>query len=226
MTPSLFACHFPGCDLSYRRKEHLTRHAKRHSNNQSSKCPFCDRSFARNDTLRHHVRSNHQDKELKTSRATRACKHCRARRSKCDGQVPCDRCFRLAKDCSYPEPSQTQRGTLDREMEGSRTRLSSIPRSKGIDSSPCRVAPYIQAYFDIFHPKWPFLHPVTFHHTPEPAFLFQSVTMMGMWAATERGAQETAKDLHNELISCIYEQSVSTKVFPTTRVNLTHHVSE
>lgn len=201
MTPPLFECPFPGCSLSYRRKEHLTRHAKSHSKQQSFKCPFCDRYLSRNDTLRHHVRSHHQDKELKSSRAMRACNYCRARRSRCDGRNPCDRCFRAGRECSYPERSQ-------RELACSRTNSSFFPRSDGIEFSPCRIAPCVQAYFEVFHPKWPLLHRATFDHTREPVFLLQSVTMMGMWATRENSAQETAKSLHHKLISCIYEQRV------------------
>lgn len=213
MTPSPFECPFPGCGLSYRRKEHLTRHAKLHSKSQSFECPFCDRSFARSDTLRHHVRSYHPDKELKSSRATRACNYCRARRSKCNGNDPCNRCVRLGKKCSYSEQSQ-------RELLRSRTNSNSIARSEGLESSPCRVAPYVQAYFDNFHAEWPFLHPATFEHTREPAFLLQSVTMMGMWVTREKSAQERAKELHKKLISCIYEQRVSYQSFAFTLDNI------
>jgi hypothetical protein len=214
MAPSLFECRIPGCTLSYRRKEHLTRHAKSHSKQlECFKCPFCDRSFSRNDTLRHHVRSHHQDKELKSSRAIKACTYCRKRRSRCDGQVPCERCSRLGKNCSYPGSSVSLRGALDGERElacsRARSRSGSLTRSDGLDFSSREVKPYVQAYFDVFHPKWPFLHKATFDPTSEPAFLLQSVVMMGMWASRESCVQERAKDLNHNLISCIYEQRVS-----------------
>ncbi|KAJ5892191.1 uncharacterized protein N7473_008419, partial [Penicillium subrubescens] len=206
-----FKCPFPGCTLSYQRKEHLTRHAKSHSKQlETFKCLFCDRSFSRNDTLRHHVRSHHQDKDLKSSRTIKACTYCRGRRSKCDGHDPCDRCSRLGKECSYLEKLVSRSGTLDgeRELAFSRpgTRLGSSTRSEGLEYSPCRVKSYVQAYFDVFHPKWPFLHPATFDHTSEPAFLLQSVVMMGMWVSRESTVQKRAKDLHRRLILCIYEQ--------------------
>jgi hypothetical protein len=224
-SPSPFKCPSPGCNLTYRRKEHLTRHVKSHSKSESIECPFCDRFFSRNDTLRHHVRFHHRDKELKSSRVIRACTCCRERRSKCDGQRPCDRCSRLGKECIYPEKSVSQRGTLDRDRElvspRARLRLSSIPRSEGIESSPCRMKPYVQSYFDMFHPKWPFLHPATFYHTREPAFLLQSVVMMGMWASRESCAQERAEDLHHKLVSSIHEQMVSNIPSSFDRITLT-----
>ncbi|CAI7570494.1 unnamed protein product [Penicillium glandicola] len=68
------------------------------------------------------------------------------------------------------------------------------------------IAPYVQAYFDKFHPKWPFLHPATFDPDNEPPFLAQSVVMMGSWAMVESNMQQTAKDLHQRLTSSIYEQ--------------------
>lgn len=214
MTPSLFKCPFPGCSLSYQRKEHLTRHAKSHSKKlESFKCAFCDRSVSRNDTLRHHVRSRHQDQELKPSRAIRACTYCRGRRSKCDGKVPCDRCSRLGKECSYTEKLVIRNDVLDGEKAlacgRARLRSRSLTRSDGLESSPSRVGPYVDAYFDVFHMKWPFLHPATFDHTREPPFLLQSVVMMGMWVSRESCVQERAKDLHHKLISCMYEQRVS-----------------
>lgn len=59
------------------------------------------------------------------------------------------------------------------------SRLSSIPRVEGIESGSCRIAPFVQAYFEKFHPDWPFLYPAMFGHTHEPGFLLQSVVMIG-----------------------------------------------
>lgn len=225
MTPSLFKCPSPGCTLSYRRKEHLTRHAKSHSKKlESIKCPFCDRSFSRNDTLRHHVRSHHKDKELKSSRAMRACIYCRERRSKCDGRVPCDRCLRSGKECSYPGTLGLRSGILDGERELARS--SSLTRLDGLEFSPCRMEPYLHIYFDAFHSRWPFLHPATFDHTSEPAFLLQSVVMMGMWVSRESCVQERAKDLHHKLISYIYEQMVSNISSSSIKMTLMQDVQD
>ncbi|EPS31249.1 hypothetical protein PDE_06204 [Penicillium oxalicum 114-2] len=185
MTPQQppFQCDFPGCGLSYRRKEHLTRHAKSHIQPRSYECPFCDRVYARNDTRRQHIRTHHKNKEFQSSRAIQACQYCRARRSKCDGQTPCDACLQRGNQCLYsPNPG----------------RLT--------ESNPRRIARYVEAYFDIFHPKWPFLHPATFDPDREPAFLLQSVIMIGLWVTGESTARQTAKDLHQKLTLSIYEQ--------------------
>ncbi|KGO47922.1 Transcription factor, fungi [Penicillium expansum] len=223
---SPFHCHFPGCGLSYRRKEHLTRHAKTHTQTDRFECSFCERVFARNDTLRQHVRTHHKNRELQYSRAIRACTYCRSRRSKCDGQFPCGACFQREIQCSY---TQNSRGRALEQNRPPNRRPSPIPslesddefyspptesvgpiqRSETIENSPCRVAPYVQAYFDKFHPKWPFLHPATFNLDNELPFLAQSVVMMGSWAMMETNTQNTAKDLHKRLTSSIYEQRVS-----------------
>lgn len=225
---SPFRCHFPGCGLSYRRKEHLTRHAKSHFQTECFECSFCDRVFARNDTLRQHVRTNHKTRELQYSRAIQACTYCRSRRSKCDGQSPCGACFQRGIQCSYTQNSRGRALEQNRCQNGHTSPIPSvepdcaysfyypatepigpIQRSETIENSPCRIAPYVQAYFDKFHPKWPFLHPATFDPDHEPPFLAQSVVMMGSWAMVESNSQQTAKDLHKRLTSSIYEQRVS-----------------
>ncbi|KAJ5496750.1 hypothetical protein N7463_008737 [Penicillium fimorum] len=77
----------------------------------------------------------------------------------------------------------------------------------GLEKGPyLPIAPYVQAYFDKFHPKWPFLHPATFDPNTELNFLTQSVVMMGSWAMAENNTQQIAKDLHQRLTSSIYEQ--------------------
>ncbi|KAF7714155.1 Fungal Zn(2)-Cys(6) and C2H2 domain-containing protein [Penicillium ucsense] len=185
MTPQQppFQCDFPGCSLSYRRKEHLTRHAKSHIQPRSYECPFCDRVYARNDTRRQHIRTHHKNKECQSSRAVRACQYCRLRRSKCNGQSPCDACSQRGKQCLYSQNSR---------------RLT--------ENNSCRTAPYVEAYFEIFHRHWPLLHPATFDPGREPAFLLQSVIMMGLWVTGESNARQTAKVLHQKLSLLIYEQ--------------------
>ncbi|CDM37183.1 Zn(2)-C6 fungal-type DNA-binding domain [Penicillium roqueforti FM164] len=221
--PPSFQCHFPGCGLGYRRKEHLTRHAKSHFQSQSYECPFCDRVFARNDTLRQHVRTLHRNKELQSSRAVQACNYCRSRRSRCNGQTPCDTCFQRGIQCSYTQNSRRelkQTKNADGHMSSVASvepgypyspaaEPSSVQRAETIEKCPSRIVPYVpyvEAYFKNFHPKWPFLHPATFDPDHEPAFLLQSVIMMGLWATGESNARQTAKDLHHKLTSSIYEQ--------------------
>ncbi|KAE8313490.1 hypothetical protein BDV41DRAFT_564349 [Aspergillus transmontanensis] len=201
----VFQCH---CGLSYRRKEHLTRHAKCHSESDSPKCPFCDKIFGRNDTLRLHVRTHHKNKEIPRGRAARACSYCRSRRSRCDGNLgaPCGACLHRGIQCSFTQSSDD----CERQRPQSPTMhppLSSIPHVESIVKSPCRMLPYIQAYFEEFHPCWPFLHRATFDPDHEPAFLLHSVTMIGLWVSD--GGQHSAMDLHAHLTKSIYQQRVN-----------------
>ncbi|KAJ5752184.1 hypothetical protein N7520_009101 [Penicillium odoratum] len=217
---SPFQCHFPGCGLGYRRKEHLTRHAKGHFQTQSFQCSCCHRVFARNDTLRQHVRTHHKTRELQYSRAIKACTRCRSRRSRCDGQSPCGMCSERGIACSYTRSLRSsaleqttsqngQAGPLPIKSDEHPSQLleaAHIRQLEAIENSPCRNAPYVQAYFDKFHPHWPFLHPATFDPDHEPPFLTQSVVMMGAWAMGESSPQQIAKDLHERLTLSIERQ--------------------
>ncbi|KAL2827998.1 hypothetical protein BDW59DRAFT_143631 [Aspergillus cavernicola] len=219
-----FQCQFPGCGLSYRRKEHLNRHARRHFQTMSFQCPFCDRSFARNDTLRQHVHGHHKNKELLPGRATRACNYCRSRRSRCNGRAPCEACLNREIQCSLVRSSQ--RHGIERQESptvntatrtsgqpnyqhtpyASSTRLGPVHDSDLTEKSPARNLPYIQAYFEKFHPHWPFLHRATFDPDHEPAFLLQSVIMMGLWVIGDENSQRAAMSLHGNLTLSIYQQ--------------------
>ncbi|KAJ5672907.1 hypothetical protein N7507_002034 [Penicillium longicatenatum] len=216
-----FRCDFPGCSLSYRRKEHLTRHAKSHYKNQSYRCPFCGRVCARNDTLRQHVRTHHKNKELQSSRAVQACNYCRSRRSRCNGKSPCDTCVERGISCSYTSNPRRQELQQTDSHDSSSTPMdtespslvsfscmqpSSLQSAEMMEKSSCTIAPYVKAYFEKFHPKWPFLHPATFDPDREPAFLLQSVVMLGLWVTGDDNSRKAAKDLHLKLTSTFYEQ--------------------
>ncbi|KAJ5805987.1 uncharacterized protein N7503_003589 [Penicillium pulvis] len=173
--------------------------------------------------MRQHVRTHHKTRELHYSRAIQACAYCRSRRSKCDGQSPCDACLQRGIRCSYTRNSrrhdleQSSRNgrtsplpsiELDNEspLKNSTEATAVILRSEAIETSPCRIAPCVQAYFDKFHPIWPFLHPATFTIDKELPLLAQSVVMIGSWVMEESNSQQTAKDLHENLVLSIYEQ--------------------
>ncbi|KAB8227232.1 C2H2 type zinc finger domain protein [Aspergillus alliaceus] len=195
----LFQC--DACGRRYRRKEHLTRHARRHVQTQPFGCSFCDKVFSRNDTLRQHIRINHKNQEISQSRAAQACNYCRSRRSRCQG-TPCEACVKRGIQCSFtrspPGPGHAPS-----------TNLGPIRRSESIEKSPSRTLPYIQAYFEKFHPRWPFIHRATFSPHNEPAFLRQSVVMIGLWLTGESNAQQAAVELHEKLTLSINQQRVT-----------------
>ncbi|EFQ99573.1 hypothetical protein MGYG_02585 [Nannizzia gypsea CBS 118893] len=75
-----------------------------------------------------------------------------------------------------------------------------------LDDSPVHAIPYVEAYFDKFHPSWPFLHRATFDPAYEPPILLQSVLMIGLWVAGGRKLQHAAIELHEKLTTTIHSQ--------------------
>ncbi|QKX59535.1 uncharacterized protein TRUGW13939_06669 [Talaromyces rugulosus] len=88
----------------------------------------------------------------------------------------------------------------------SSTHLGPVHDSGLTEKSPRTNLPYIQAYFEKFHPNWPFLHRATFDPDHEPAFLLQSVIMMGFWVIGDENSQRAAMSLHENLTLSIYQQ--------------------
>ncbi|PYH91180.1 C2H2 type zinc finger domain protein [Aspergillus ellipticus CBS 707.79] len=221
---ALFACSHPGCGRGYRRKEHLNRHAASHRQHLTSPCPFCLKVFARNDTLRQHVRLNHKDKVLNPTRALKACNHCRSRRSRCDGKAPCDACQQKGLRCSLADASSDGHPAEEQDTKpptsgtGSPigeaahatadSHTSTRPRSQAtsVEKPAVNTQRYVDAYFEVFHPIWPFLHQATFDADREPPFLRQSVMMMGLWMTGDPELYDVAIELHNKLTHSIYQQ--------------------
>ncbi|KAM0450795.1 hypothetical protein ACHAO4_006185 [Trichoderma viride] len=73
--------------------------------------------------------SRHLDRERK--RAARACDGCRRQKERCDGGVPCRRCFRLGRPCDF-----TARASADNESQaGSGVRPGAIARPRAAESA-------------------------------------------------------------------------------------------
>ncbi|RAL08048.1 C2H2 type zinc finger domain protein [Aspergillus homomorphus CBS 101889] len=210
MDTTHFSCSHPGCGRTYRRKEHLTRHMAGHRQITAAACPFCDKTFSRNDTLRQHVRLNHKDKKLNSSRTIEACKYCRSRRSRCDGKAPCGPCQQRGLQCSLESHQARHQVPESEAVPHSVTTSPSFtavsPDLPSPEESPTNIQPYVDAYFDKFHPIWPFVHRATFDLVREPPFLLQCVTMLGLWVTGDPKSQQAAFELHERLSLSIYQQ--------------------
>lgn len=113
-----FVCSEQNCGLAFRRREHLIRHERRHTNSKPFSCNQCNRSFSRrlvarssprpdgelallihlgSDVLKRHIL--HHNKSTSLSRAASACDFCHRRKVKCDGQKECARCREANRVC-------------------------------------------------------------------------------------------------------------------------------
>ncbi|KAJ6137255.1 hypothetical protein N7471_003741 [Penicillium samsonianum] len=198
----VFRCYFPGCNASYRRKEHLHRHERKHSQQQAFTCSNCGREFGRSDTLRRHVRQRHGIIEP-LKRAQRACESCHAGKSRCEGGMPCDECLRRNIRCSFNDPA----GTVENQSPGSAIHHASSPKhDQPRLQNTEKTEHYIHLYFEAFHPSWPFIHKGSFDIRHETPFLIQSMVVIGLWATREQSAQSVAVELHSKLDLALRDQ--------------------
>lgn len=67
---------------------------------------------------------------------------------------------------------------------------------------------YINRYFEVFHPSWPFIHKGSFNICRETPLLLQAMMVIGMWVSGGQSAQSAAMELHDKLDSAIRDQRV------------------
>ncbi|KAF9884692.1 hypothetical protein FE257_001321 [Aspergillus nanangensis] len=166
-------------------------------------CP--DPSYSKSclDLLRRHVRNYHPGREPPTSRAQKACTACHARKERCDGGYPCNRCQRRMITCSLTRPGTTRDERTHQEMQALFN-----PDVMGLAPGTSRwiAQDLIDIYFRDFHPTWPFLHRGTFKPSKEPCVLLQSMVMMGLWIKGDPASRDMARAFHHQLLSAIQAQ--------------------
>ncbi|KAJ5364733.1 C2H2 type zinc finger domain protein [Penicillium cataractarum] len=200
-----FRCQFPGCNATYQRKEHLSRHERsKHTKQQALACSRCSRNLKSSDTLRRHTQRQHQVKEP-LNRARQACAGCHAAKSRCEGGVPCQECVRRNVQCSFQDHTSIAAEQRIRS-------LNPTPPSLNPDQSRLSYCEkrkeFVDRYFEIFHPCWPFIHRGTFDIRQEPPLLLQSMVVIGMWITGETSAQSAAMELYDKLDCAIRHQTV------------------
>ncbi|KAL4930417.1 uncharacterized protein BDV17DRAFT_289646 [Aspergillus undulatus] len=139
-TSKMIACDYPGCAAQYRRKEHLTRHARKHYPTAARlTCEVCNKSFDRTDSLRRHRLLHARAGEEAPPRTSRACDQCHSSKTRCDGGTPCNVCSsRRGGACTFdrfskraggrgrsPKPS-TRTGDIRRALETHRLNAEGI----------------------------------------------------------------------------------------------------
>ncbi|OJJ65849.1 hypothetical protein ASPBRDRAFT_60199 [Aspergillus brasiliensis CBS 101740] len=198
-----FPCQYPGCNARYRRKEHLKRHeGSKHAQLQAFVCSICGSQYRRSDTLRRHVQRRHKTTEP-LDRARRACAGCHIGKSRCEGGVPCDECVRRNIPCSF----QVKGGIAEQERFRNQIPLSSSANpERSREFYWEKRKQYVDRYFEVFHPRWPFIHKGTFNLHQETPLLLQAIVAIGMWTSRELPVQSAAVELHDKLDCAIRDQ--------------------
>lgn len=156
------------------------------------------------DTLRKHVLRLHKI-IIPMNRAQLACERCHAKKLRCEGGSPCDECLRRRFQCSFEDP------TLPTVEHRPRPLMQSTSSREHQASQPGQIeryGPWIDIYFEIFHPHWPFVHKGAFNTCREPSLLVQSMTVIGLWTSQKQSSQSAALEIHGKLGSAIREQKV------------------
>lgn len=148
------------------------------------------------DTLRRHIQKMHGITE--PPQVKHACTHCRTQKIRCEGGNPCNECSRRTIDCSLSGQRESTDGsppTLRQDSPSLQTNHS----AKG--------SHYLELYWELFHPHWPFIHRTSFSEHEAP-LLIQSMVVLGLWMSQEPNAEAKAIELHNLLGSALRDQAV------------------
>lgn len=114
------------CSKTYKRREHLQRHASSHNPLRPHRCSWCNNTYQRADVLKRHsqvcqIKATANGALVGGSSRRRACDRCVRQKKACSTGQPCDGCRRKSAQCSYSaiteSPGQSSRGGGD----GSRT---------------------------------------------------------------------------------------------------------
>lgn len=134
-----------------------------------------------------------------------ACTYCRDQKTRCQGGPPCSKCVYRGIDCSLSRQTEVQPGG-DSSCPPDTLLSDHSAHSKTSRSEKERH--FLDLYFKLFHPHWPFIHQGSFREDDETPLLVQSMIVIGLWVSKEPNAQSKAVDLHNVLNSAIHQQKV------------------
>ncbi|KAF5638109.1 C2H2 transcription factor [Fusarium sp. NRRL 52700] len=94
------------CSKTYKRREHLQRHAASHSSVRPHRCSFCGQSYQRADVLKRHAlscqtKARAGGTSVAASSSRRACDFCVQQKKACSTGQPCENCRRKSVQCVY-----------------------------------------------------------------------------------------------------------------------------
>ncbi|KAH6988650.1 hypothetical protein EDB80DRAFT_730533 [Ilyonectria destructans] len=94
------------CPKTYKRREHLQRHAVSHSTVRPYRCTVCSNSYQRADVLRRHsqmcqAKASVGGVPAGASSGRRGCDLCVRQKKACGTGQPCDNCRRKCVPCCY-----------------------------------------------------------------------------------------------------------------------------
>jgi hypothetical protein len=159
------------------------------------------------DTLRRHMQKMHGATE--PPHIKYACTGCRIQKTRCEGGPPCSNCLRRRIRCSSSHGAEVQQRIA--HVSSPTASLPAMPRDPPTQSKRRRSEKerrYVDLYFKLFHPYWPFIHQASFRKYDEAPLLIQSINVIGLWLSNEDNAQSRAIALHDVLSSAIYNQTV------------------
>ncbi|KAL4952491.1 hypothetical protein BDW69DRAFT_200695 [Aspergillus filifer] len=97
------------CHETFRRAEHLKRHALTHNDERPHICQYCNLQYKRSDALRRHwktcserIAAGHDiPRRSLSGKRKQACDSCTSRKRACSTGMPCDECAMRQTECTY-----------------------------------------------------------------------------------------------------------------------------
>lgn len=143
----------------------------------------------------------------------RACMACRIQKTRCEGGPPCSNCLRREIRCSSSHDFKVQqRISHVNSPAASLPAMSHDPPTQSKRSHSEKERRYVDLYFKLFHPHWPFIHQASFREYDKAPLLIQSINVIGLWLSNKDNARSRAIALHDVLGSAIQDQTVCDRI--------------
>ncbi|KAI1337666.1 hypothetical protein F5Y15DRAFT_150521 [Xylariaceae sp. FL0016] len=215
----LFECTEPGCSKKFRRKEHLTRHAKTHASSLEYACHICGRRYARSDVLKRHVDAHPQYSN--TNRGFVACEQCHDSKTKCDESTPCTSCSRRSLRCSrvaelegadvLPSASANRPGlTSLEEVQAQTSLVSNVTPSQNDPHGPNQsfenvslATSHLELFLRDIYPFWPIIQPADVALETRHSLWTSSINTIVRWYHGD--SQWTSSSLREQLCNIQFD---------------------